>query len=131
MLDTIKQLYNILWFCQKVNIPFDVYAFTEEWHYRPKKNPNGVTKYPQPHYEKVENVFSVGNSFSLLNMLSSEVKNKSLNEQIRNIFRIAYSFNNYTNGNFINTKNKQWEIRVVAALVTEKILTIRASTLTF
>ena len=98
MLDTIKQLYNILWFCQKVNIPFDVYAFTEEWHYRPIKNSNGVTKYPQPHYEKVENVFSVGNSFSLLNMLSSEVKNKSLNEQMRNIFRIAYSFNNYTSG---------------------------------
>jgi hypothetical protein len=98
MLDTIKQLYNILWFCQKVNIPFDVYAFTEEWHYRLIKNSNGVTKYPQPHYEKVENVFSVGNSFSLLNMLSSEVKNKNLNEQMRNIFRIAYSFNNYTSG---------------------------------
>ena len=98
MLDTIKQLYNILWFCQKVNIPFDVYAFTEEWHYRPIKNSNGVTKYPQPHYEKIENVFSVGNSFSLLNMLSSEVKNKNLNEQMRNIFRIAYSFNNYISG---------------------------------
>ena len=98
MLDTIKQLYNILWFCQKVNIPFDVYAFTEEWHYRPIKNSNGVTKYPQPHYEKIENVFSVGNSFSLLNMLSSEVKNKNLNEQMRNIFRIAYSFNNHISG---------------------------------
>ena len=98
MLDTIKQLYNILWFCQKVNIPFDVYAFTEEWHYRPIKNSNGVPKYPQPHYEKVENVFSVKNSFSLLNMLSSEVKTKDFNEQMRNIFRIAYSFSNHTNG---------------------------------
>ena len=28
LLDTIKQLYNLLWFCKKVNIPFDVYAFT-------------------------------------------------------------------------------------------------------
>ena len=25
MEDTIKQLYNLVWFCSKVNIPFDVY----------------------------------------------------------------------------------------------------------
>ena len=31
MLDTIKQLYNLLWFCKKVNIPFEVYAFTNEY----------------------------------------------------------------------------------------------------
>ena len=31
MLDTIKQLYNLIWFCKKVSIPFDVYAFTNEW----------------------------------------------------------------------------------------------------
>ena len=30
MLDTLKQLYNLLWFCKKVNIPFEVYAFTNE-----------------------------------------------------------------------------------------------------
>ena len=29
--DTIKQLYNLIWFCRKVQIPFDVYAFTNEW----------------------------------------------------------------------------------------------------
>jgi hypothetical protein len=31
MLDTIKQLYNLIWFCKKVSIPFEVYAFTNEW----------------------------------------------------------------------------------------------------
>ena len=31
LLDTLKQLYNLMWFCKKVNIPFDVYAFTNEW----------------------------------------------------------------------------------------------------
>ena len=25
--DTLKQLYNLIWFCKKVQIPFDVYAF--------------------------------------------------------------------------------------------------------
>ena len=34
MLDTVKQLYNLIWFCKKVSIPFDVYAFTNEWKRR-------------------------------------------------------------------------------------------------
>ena len=28
ILDTCKQMYNLIWFCKKVNIPFEVYAFT-------------------------------------------------------------------------------------------------------
>ena len=30
--DTIKQLYNLIWFCRKVQIPFEVYAFTNEFN---------------------------------------------------------------------------------------------------
>ena len=32
--DTLKQLYNLIWFCKKVQIPFDVYAFTSEFRNR-------------------------------------------------------------------------------------------------
>ena len=32
--DTIKQLLSLVWFCRKVNIPFEVYAFTYEWNRR-------------------------------------------------------------------------------------------------
>jgi hypothetical protein len=28
LLDTCKQLFNLIWFCKKVSIPFEVYAFT-------------------------------------------------------------------------------------------------------
>ena len=31
MMDTIKQLFNLVWFCQKVKIPFDVYAFSNSY----------------------------------------------------------------------------------------------------
>jgi hypothetical protein len=31
MLDTVKQLFNLVWFCKKTNIPFDVYAFTSDY----------------------------------------------------------------------------------------------------
>ena len=28
---TTEQLMNLVWFCQKVNIPFEVYAFSSEY----------------------------------------------------------------------------------------------------
>ena len=31
LLDTVKQMFNLVWFCKKVNIPFDVYSFTNEY----------------------------------------------------------------------------------------------------
>jgi len=93
MTDTLKQLYNILWFCRKVNIPFEVYAFTGEWNYKPSLNSKGVMVYPQPHYKKKENVFCVSTDFSLLNMFSSEVNNKTLDMQMCNIFRISSQIN--------------------------------------
>jgi hypothetical protein len=31
MLDTVKQLFNLVWFCKKVAIPFEVYAFTTDY----------------------------------------------------------------------------------------------------
>ena len=31
MEDTVKQLYNLLWFCKKVQMPFEVYAFTSNF----------------------------------------------------------------------------------------------------
>lgn len=52
LIDTLKQMYNILWFCQKVNIPFEVYAFTEEWNDRPYTNSADKLVYPEEHYEK-------------------------------------------------------------------------------
>ena len=33
LMDTIKQLFNLIWFCKKVQIPFQVFAFTNEWNH--------------------------------------------------------------------------------------------------
>ena len=30
--NTVKQLFNLAWFCRKVNIPFRVYGFTNSWY---------------------------------------------------------------------------------------------------
>ena len=84
MSDTIKQLYNLLWFCKKVNIPFEVYAFTNDY---PRE------EIMTPSYEKKEGLAFIEGTFSLLNLFSSKLRSKELEIQMKNIFRISCSFN--------------------------------------
>ena len=83
MLDTIKQLYNLMWFCKKVNIPFEVYAFTNDY---PRERMN------QPCYEKKAGIALIEETFSMMNLFTSKVKTKVMEEQMKNIFRIASGF---------------------------------------
>ena len=85
--DTLKQLYNLLWFCKKVNIPFDVYAFTMD--YPLWFEGEGVR---HSVYEKKNKSLSLCDNFSLLNFFTSSVNGKELEEQMINIYRIAHSF---------------------------------------
>ena len=65
--DTLKQLYNLIWFCRKVNIPFDVYAFTNEWTRRASyDSPREIPK----HYEEVEGLLQVEEYFNMMNILT-------------------------------------------------------------
>jgi len=93
--DTLKQLFNLIWFCKKVSIPFEVYAFTTEWAkvtYDEYKKPI----YPKEHYEKKSGLLYVHRDFNLLNVFTSKIKNHDLEDQMRNIYRIAESFNRYS-----------------------------------
>ncbi len=96
MQDTIKQLYNLIWFCRKVSIPFEVYAFTNEWHKSSRDYETGRIEAvdPKPFYEEKENIFRVENGFSLMNLFTSKVNAKTLEHQLLNIWRIGISFRN-------------------------------------
>jgi hypothetical protein len=95
IVDTIKQLYNLIWFCKKVNIPFDVYAFTSDW---PKIKYDGDQKaiMPNPLYQKKDGLVQVHEYFSLLNLFTSKTNSKQLERQMKNIYRVAYSFDRWT-----------------------------------
>ena len=88
--DTCKQLFNLIWFCKKVNIPFEVYAFTNEW-LRPSYNDATL---PQPHYERKAGLVCVESDFSLMNLFTSKVNGKELEHQMLNIWRLAVCFDN-------------------------------------
>jgi hypothetical protein len=91
MLDTLKQLYNLMWFCKKVAIPFEVYAFTHEWR-RYEYDENHRPKPMAPHYEKKNGLLQVDSDFALMNLFTSKVNNRVLEEQMINIFRLAKEF---------------------------------------
>ena len=98
MLDTIKQLYNLIWFCKKVSIPFEVYAFTNEWK-RPEINYE-TQEIVKPadwtsSYEKKENLLAVHEQFSMMNLLTSKTNGKQLEHQMINIWRCAKCFGNF------------------------------------
>jgi hypothetical protein len=91
MLDTVKQLFNLVWFCKKVNIPFEVYAFTTDYPLV-RYDEQGKAYMRELSYKKKDGLVQVGEWFSLMNLLTSKVNGKTLDEQMRNIFRLAASF---------------------------------------
>jgi len=92
--DTCKQLFNLIWFCKKVSIPFEVYAFTNEWRRGEYDYATGEFKAADRtcHYEKKENLLCIDESFALMNILTSKVSGKELEHQMINIWRLAIYF---------------------------------------
>ena len=90
ILDTIKQLFNLVWFCNKCNIPFDVYAFTNSYLWNREDEENDSMNWEL-------NKLFVHKDFHLLNLLSGNVKRKELEKQLLNIWRLAYNIRNWTN----------------------------------
>ncbi|HJM36158.1 MAG TPA: hypothetical protein QF487_06495, partial [Acidimicrobiales bacterium] len=88
--DTIKQLYNLIWFCRKVNIPFEVYAFTQEYPLVRWDESRGEMARITPYTEK-NNIAQVPDWFSLMNFFSSKVNAKTLDDQLKNIWRVTGS----------------------------------------
>ena len=96
MLDTVKQLFNLVWFCRKVSIPFEVYAFTSDYP-TIKYDENHKPIMPEPLYQKKSGLIHIHENFSLMNMLTSKTNSSTMEQQMLNIYRVANSFSNGAN----------------------------------
>ena len=89
---TIKQLINLCQFCNKVNIPFDVYAFVCEhdgyYGYRDRDQQEKIAK------QELGDLW-IDSRFRLYNFLTSEVNNKEFTRHARNLFRVGKYFERY------------------------------------
>jgi len=99
--DTIKQLYNLVWFCRKVQIPFEVYAFTNDsWSLDPRtknQDPNAYTwqrDLPSHHTPQLNEIV-IPDSFRLVNILSSQQRGRDLDEMMKLLFLQVKAMSNY------------------------------------
>ena len=80
LFNTMKQLLNLVQFCKKTGIPFEVYAFTNEWD----RADAGRVDNP------IENEVII-EGFNMINFASSQLKTKELDKVMKYMFRLAYS----------------------------------------
>jgi len=78
--NTIKQLLNLVWFAKKINIPFDVYAFSDAHIYDRDYSQN----------YKVKDIVMSG--INLLHFFSSKQKNNEFNESCINLFCLGSAY---------------------------------------
>ena len=80
---TLNQLFNLIWFCKKVNIPFDVYAFSDAYYRNGNFSYRGGSA----------NDFKPGelklDMFNLLHFFSSKMKNKDEMDMMHYLYMIA------------------------------------------
>ena len=97
---TVKQLFNLIWFCKKVQIPFKVFAFTNEWNSDQAWN-DGDYQYRRPvlpdHHEYADGRIKIDPQFAMVEFMSSDVKKKDIELQMINIWRLASSMMCYRN----------------------------------
>ena len=89
MLATIKQLILLTNFCKKVGIPFEVYAFTNEWIVAERAI--NCVNYSVDYEKPTEGTMTVSKDyFRLMNIISSRSSTKQYDIQCKNIFREVY-----------------------------------------
>jgi len=88
MSGTIEQLITMTTFCRKVNIPFDVYAFSTEY----RKN---LIDRPNQSIDMEPNQLDI-DYFSLMNILSSSMKNQTYRKFANDLLNVADAYKPYT-----------------------------------
>jgi hypothetical protein len=89
---TVQQLCNLVWFCQKINIPFEVYLFKDV---QDKKD-------DPKEYFKFKNGNMYAEKSHLVNVASHRMKKTVLHEALLHLYKMA----NYFNRGFLSARNE-------------------------
>ena len=105
MKDTIEQLVNLTMFCQKVQIPFEVFAFSdsyrdwndednEEMYRRRNEIPYDTSLTGKKIASYKTNDMIISQNTKLINLFSSRMRNRELTDAYENVLMIADAFSN-------------------------------------
>ncbi|AMO43155.1 peptidase [Cyanophage S-RIM32] len=101
MMPTVKQLMILCMFCKKVGIPFEVYAFTNEWIAAERAindQPPEISNEEYYSYKKElkkNEVFVNKSFFRMINILSSRSNSKNWERQCINIWNEVFAMRYY------------------------------------
>ena len=108
---TIHQLMNLTMFCQKVNIPFEVYAFSNDSYSKWDREGRFETQKGRrtPKYE--ENDITVDERLSLFNYVSSRMNAKEYEKGMINLFLLAekYDYKYYSRRRMWNMDSEEFQ----------------------
>jgi hypothetical protein len=99
---TVHQLCNLVWFCQKINIPFEVYLFKDV------QNKKEDTK----EYFKFKNGNMFAEKSQLVNVASHRMKKTILHESLLHLYSMANYFNRNYSYSYDNIAEKGYTIPV-------------------
>ena len=90
---TTEQLMNLVWFCQKVNIPFEVYAFSSEYQIERYTKTTGDKTFT---YKSGNGIMS---DVRLICLANSYCKKKELDESLMHLWHMSQCYTDrYTRG---------------------------------
>ena len=94
ILSTVKQLLNLTAFCKKVQIPFEVYAFTNEWVLAERCMNGQEDQYVEYQRHGLEkNIVHMNEGyFHLMNFVSSRSNARDYERMCKNLWREAYYY---------------------------------------
>jgi hypothetical protein len=87
---TLKQLFNLIWFCDRVKIPFEVYAFTNCYD----RTNYSETNKPIQDFKSGDLIVD---EVKLLNFFSSKMNKKDLDNMMVNLWRVAARYKRFRN----------------------------------
>src|SRR5210317_11383 len=97
LFDTVKQLINLVEFCKKVNIPFEVYFFTSE-----RRSWDDDKKEITNQWSKNSGEFKF-EDFHLVNCLSHRMNKKTIDFAMKMMYHMGAYWNNRYSRKFINS----------------------------
>ena len=100
---TIQQILNLVWFCQKVNIPFEVYAFTNAYssarlskslaHIDDERTRRAqvreIRKSMKPNFSQEAGDLCIRDNFNLFQFLSSRMSASALTKMAKTLYTLG------------------------------------------
>ncbi len=103
MKGTIEQLITMTTFCRKVNVPFEVYAFSTQYQIN-EYDKYGLLKPKAPNVTNVSGTLELDGNWNLLNLFSSRMKTSEYRRMANDLLNYGELIGNYYKRGYIEER---------------------------